>query len=178
MPVPTVTYPGIYLNEVQSSNPIVLGVTTASTAFVDFFPCGPVGPSNAPVAYQINSWSQFQSVYGGLDTRSEASYGIMQYFTNGGQGAWGVRGVSPHAVPARWAPSPRAPATSPVSLMFSASSPGVWGNNVQVAITSPIPPVGSLTPTPDRFNLTVQEVVNGSVVDTETYLNLTLNPTD
>src|SRR3954452_3445020 len=134
MPVPTVTYPGIYLNEVQSSNPIVLGVTTASTAFVDFSPRGPVGPSNAPVAYQINSWSQFQSVYGGLDTRSEASYGIMQYFTNGGQVAWVVRVVSPDAVTASWTASTSAPATSPVSLMFSASSPGVWGNNVQVAI--------------------------------------------
>ena len=174
MPV-QVSYPGIYLNEVQSSNPVVIGVTTASTAFLDFFPCGPVGPSNAPVAYQINSWSQFQSVYGGLDTRSEASYGIFQYFNNGGQIAWVVRVVSPDTAAATWTASTNA---QNVSLVFSAASPGVWGNNVQVTITSPIPPVGNLTPTPDRFNLTVQEVVNGSVVDTETYLNLTLNPTD
>jgi len=174
MPV-QVSYPGIYINEVQSSNPVVIGVTTASTAFLDFFPCGPVGPSNAPVAYQINSWSQFQSVYGGLDTRSEASYGIMQYFTNGGQIAWVVRVVSPDAAAATWAAATSVQGTS---LVFSAASPGVWGNNVQVTITSPIPPVGNLTPTVDRFNLTVQEVINGSAADTETYLNLTLNPAD
>jgi uncharacterized protein len=174
MPV-QVSYPGIYINEVQSSNPVVIGVSTSNTAFVDFFPCGPVGPSNAPVAYQINSWSQFQSVYGGLDTRSEASYGIMQYFTNGGQIAWVVRVLSPDAAAATWATATSVQGTS---LVFSAASPGVWGNNVQVTITSPIPPVGNLTPTVDRFNLTVQEVVNGSVVDTETYLNLTLNPAD
>ncbi len=177
MPV-QVSYPGIYINEVQSSNPVVVGVSTSNTAFVDFFPCGPVGPGNTQVAYQINSWSQFQSVYGGLDTRSEASYGIFQYFNNGGQVAWVVRVVSSDAAAATWTASTNAPSTAPVSLVFSAASPGAWGNNIQVAITSPIPPVGNLKPTPDRFNLTVQEVVNGSVVDTETYLNLTLSPTD
>ena len=174
MPV-QVSYPGIYINEVQSSNPVVIGVSTSNTAFVDFFPCGPVGPVNAPVAYQINSWSQFQSVYGGLDTRSEASYGIFQYFNNGGQVAWVVRVVSPDAATASWSTGT---SSSGNSLVFNAASPGVWGNNVQVSITSPIPPVGNLKPAPDRFNLTVQEVINNSVVDTETYLNLTLNPTD
>jgi uncharacterized protein len=80
------TYPGVYLEEIPSGVYNIAGVTTASTAFVDFFPQGPMG-----VPTQINNFSQFQSVFGGLDQRSEASYGVMQYFLNGGQTAWIVR---------------------------------------------------------------------------------------
>jgi phage tail sheath protein FI len=80
------TYPGVYVEEIPSGVYNIAGVTTASTAFIDFFPQGPM---NVPT--QINNFTQFQSVFGGLDQRSEASYGAMQYFLNGGQTAWIVR---------------------------------------------------------------------------------------
>ncbi|HEY3571580.1 MAG TPA: phage tail sheath C-terminal domain-containing protein [Thermoanaerobaculia bacterium] len=89
MPV-QVSYPGVYVQEIPTSNPTVIGVTTSSTAFVDFFPSGPVG-----TAVQVNSWNDFQRIFGGLDARSESSYAIMQYFLNGGQVAWVIRVVDP-----------------------------------------------------------------------------------
>src|SRR4051812_42614694 len=110
MPV-QVSYPGVYVQEIPTSNPTVIGVTTSSTAFVDFFPSGPLGQ-----AVQVNSWNAFQQPCGGLDARSEASYSILQYFLNGGQVAWVIRVVDPASV--------------------TASPPGV----LSVTVTLPTPP--------------------------------------
>ncbi len=81
-----VSYPGVYVQEIPSTTPTVAGVSTASTAFVDFFRRGPMN-----TARKITNFEDFSRIYGGLDTRSEASYGIMQYFNNGGKQAWLVR---------------------------------------------------------------------------------------
>lgn len=85
MPV-QVSYPGVYIEEIPSSPTTVTSATTSATAFADFFLRGPMGQ-----AVQVNNLSDFQRMFGGLDQRSEASYGIMQYFNNGGQTAWVVR---------------------------------------------------------------------------------------
>jgi hypothetical protein len=101
-----VSYPGVYLEELPSSAQVVTGVSTSSTAFVDYFARGPVAiqlgagsnpPSVQNPAYQINNWSDFQRLYGGLDPQSESTYGLMQFFTNGGSVAWIVRVVSADA---------------------------------------------------------------------------------
>lgn len=85
MPV-QVSYPGVYLEEIPGGQPVVAGVSTASTAFVDFFSRGPM---NDP--QRVISMQDVERVFGGLDRRSEASYGLRQYFLNGGQEAWVVR---------------------------------------------------------------------------------------
>jgi len=85
MPV-QVSYPGVYIEEIPSRNHTVTGVSTSATAFVDFFPRGPVGE---PV--EITNFRDFTRIFGGLDQRSEASYGLMQFFNNGGETAWVVR---------------------------------------------------------------------------------------
>jgi len=87
MPI-TPTYPGVYVLELPSSTHTISGVSTSNTAFIDFFPQGPVGK-----AVQLNSFKEFQRVFGGLDTRSESSYQLMQYYNNGGSVAYGVRVV-------------------------------------------------------------------------------------
>jgi hypothetical protein len=57
----------------------IQGVSTADTAFVDFFPSGPVNE-----LVMVTSFAEFTTIFGGLDHRSEASYQVMQYFLNGG----------------------------------------------------------------------------------------------
>ncbi len=94
-----VSYPGIYLEELPSSIHVITGVSTAATAFVDRFARGPMerveSPGAAPVyrprATRVEGWAEFQRLFGGLDPSSEASYGVMQFFLNGGQTAWVVR---------------------------------------------------------------------------------------
>src|SRR5712691_10066873 len=81
------TYPGVYVEEIPSGVHPIAGVSTSDTAFIDFFARGPT------VATRITSFSDFERIFGGLDTRSEASYAIQQFYLNGGQIAWVVRAV-------------------------------------------------------------------------------------
>jgi len=69
----------------------ITGVSTSETAFVDFFTAGPLNE-----ATRIQSFAEFERVFGGLDTRSESSYGIQQYFLNGGRVVWVVRVAGAH----------------------------------------------------------------------------------
>jgi len=85
MPI-QVSYPGVYLEEIPGGQPVVAGVSTASTAFVDFFSRGPMNK-----AIRVVSMQDVDRTFGGLHRRSEASYGLRQYFLNGGQEAWIIR---------------------------------------------------------------------------------------
>src|SRR5215471_13824945 len=62
--------------------PIASNVSTAVTAFIDFFSSGPID-----IPTPIASFLEFEQTFGGLDSRSEASYQIQQFFNNGGQNA-------------------------------------------------------------------------------------------
>ena len=85
MPI-QVSYPGVYVEEIPGGQPTTAGVSTASTAFVDFFSRGPMNS-----AVRLTSMADVNRIFGGLHLRSEASYGLKQYFLNGGQEAWVVR---------------------------------------------------------------------------------------
>src|SRR5215213_5308858 len=93
MPV-QVSYPGVYVQENPSGARTVTGVSTASTAFVDFFARGPVSDKNNANAVQITNFRDFERIFGGLNRNSEASYAIYQYFNNGGSTAWVVRATN------------------------------------------------------------------------------------
>ena len=170
MPI-TPTYPGVYIEELPGGPPAITGVATSIGAFVDFFPQGPLNE-----AVQLLSWSDFERQFGGLDTRSEASYGIQQFFLNGGSEAYAVRATS--------TTSGNAAQTAAIVLQDGsgnnilealAATPGSWGNNLRVDID-----YGTSDPT-SQFNLTVSEVsISGGAtqtVATEPFRNLTLDNT-
>ena len=90
MPV-HVTYPGVYVEELPSTEKSVTGISTSTTAFVDFFARGPMSDGINAEPVQIFNYRDFQRTFGGLHGRSEASYAIMQFFNNGGETAWVVR---------------------------------------------------------------------------------------
>ncbi len=69
-----------------ASPPLIYGADTSTAAFVDFFADGPI---NRPVL--IGEMADLDRFFGGLDARSEASYGVSQFFANGGHRAWIVR---------------------------------------------------------------------------------------
>ncbi len=94
MPI-RVSYPGVYVQEIPGGQPVTAGVSTASTAFIDFFSRGPMEK-----AKQVFSMAEVNRSFGGLHLRSEASYGLKQYFLNGGQEAWIVRATDGTAIKA------------------------------------------------------------------------------
>ena len=164
------TYPGVYIEEVPSGVHTITGVSTSDTAFIDFFPRGPLGK-----AVRITSLSEFQRVFGGLDTRSEASYAIQQFFLNGGSVAWVVRVAAGTFRSADLTLTGGSPPQD--TLALTAASPGVWANNLQVAID-----YKTISPeTNTFFNLVVREVaqVRGTqqVVNTKVYRNLSMSKT-
>ncbi|WP_250283818.1 phage tail sheath C-terminal domain-containing protein [Frankia sp. CiP1_Cm_nod2] len=170
MPV-SPTYPGVYIQEIPSGVRTITGVSTSVAAFVDFFPKGPL---ETPV--QVFNWTEFVRTFGGLHPSSEASYGIQQFFLNGGTEAWAVRTASGDLTAsdvviggAVAAAAPAAPATGP--LVVTAKNPGVWGNNLRVRVDW----------VADRFNLVVS-LYGGSggpgapVVAQEVFRGLSLTP--
>ena len=165
----TLTYPGIYIEEIPSGVRTITGVSTSIMAIIDFFTRGEM---NKPI--QITSFMDFERKLGGLDGRSEGSYAILQYYLNDGQIAWVIRVASGTPLPAMI--ELRDQASSPQrALLLEAASPGVWGVNVQVAI-------GHIAGQAEQFNLVVRELSSGSdpkqVLSSEVHLGLSMKTTD
>ncbi len=98
---PTLTYPGVYIEELPSGVHTITGVATSIAAFVGWANQGPVEE-----ALLVQSWLDYEAAYGGLDSDSPMSYAVNQFFNNGGQQAYIVRII--------WSGAhPPAPGTSP-----------------------------------------------------------------
>ena len=172
MPV-TPTYPGVYIEEVPSGVHSITGVATAIAAFVDFFKRGPMNE-----AVEVFSFADFERVFGGLDTRSEASYAIQQFFLNGGSRAWVVRAASTSGGNSPTKASVRAEregSGATKALEFSAINEGEWGNSLRARVDH-----ATSDPT-TLFNLTVSEVViresRAIVVASEEFRELSMDST-
>ena len=181
------TYPGVYVEEIPSGVHTITGVSTSDTAFVDFFPRGPIDR-----AVRIIGFDNFVQEFGGFDQRSEASYAIYQYFLNGGSVAWVVRVVAHNAMIATRSLVASIPGAAygygygmgqfMNVFKVSAISPGEWGNRLQVAVDYKgtrrlLDDQGQpIENKPLEFNLVVREVIeiNGraQVVQSEVFRNL------
>src|ERR1700761_1174920 len=152
MPV-AVSYPGVYVEEVSSGVRTITGVATSIAAFVDFFPKGPLGDDKNPVghnAVQVFSFADFERQFGGLDTRSEASYAIQQFFLSGGSSAYVVR-VSSAANAAASAAVDLGDGKT-AFLQATAVSAGSWGNDLRIDVD-----YGTNDAVNAPFNLTVTQ---------------------
>ena len=123
--------PGVYVQELASGVHPIVGVSTATAAFVDLFQKGTVGK---PV--KIFGLGDFQREFGGVSADSEASYAISQFFNNGGSQAWVVRVAGTNAPAAASAKQEASGwkvttnGTPPASEDFAVSSSGSgsWGD--------------------------------------------------
>ncbi len=86
----TLTYPGVYVDEIASGVRTITGVATSITAFVGRALKGPV---NEPVT--INSFGDFERHFGGLWLDSTMSYAVRDFYLNGGSQAIIVRLFNP-----------------------------------------------------------------------------------
>src|SRR5688500_12252222 len=82
----TLTYPGVYIEEIPSGVRTIAGVATSIAAFIGWAPRGDVDQ-----ARRVLSWSDFERRFGGLHPSSLLGYSVMQFFNNGGQEAYIVR---------------------------------------------------------------------------------------
>jgi len=92
MPV-TPTYPGVYIEEIPSGVRTITGVATSITAFIGRAKRGSTDKdtNTANRALTINSFADFERIYGGLWEKSTLGYAVRDFFVNGGSQAIVVR---------------------------------------------------------------------------------------
>jgi phage tail sheath protein FI len=177
MPVVT-NYPGVYVEEIRSGVHTITGVATSIAAFVG---SADRGPTDDPTI--INSFGDFERIFGGLSNDSQLGFSVRDFFLNGGSQAVIVRvtgGASASgpataeiALPAAAGPTPP-PTPAPAQLVLVASSPGLWGNDLKVTVDYNTKVKGK-----GFFNLTVlQKNDPGPDIQKEKFLNLSGDPKD
>jgi phage tail sheath protein FI len=162
----TLTYPGVYIEEIPSGVRTITGVPTSITAFLGR---APQGPTNEPTT--INSFGDFERQFGGLDVNYPMSYAVRDFYLNGGSQAIIVRLYIPPAN------NDDGDARLGVDdLKFVAASPGNWGQalraTLDVEVSDEIRTRLGIGKDDALFNLTVRDARSGGA--TERFLNLTV----
>jgi uncharacterized protein len=89
--MPTYTAPGVYVEEVASSQKVLTAAPTAVAAFVGFtetFPTDDVNDPQGLAPRLVTSWAQFEALYGGFAPGCMLPISVYGYFANGGSIAY------------------------------------------------------------------------------------------
>ena len=162
------TYPGVYVEEIPSGVRTITGVATSITAFVGRARRGP-----ANKAVKINSFADFERIFGGLWVDSTLGFAMRDFYLNGGSEAIVVRlyhadAGDPNANP----PVVAKAAKSKLALgdvKLEAAYEGTWGGDLRATIdqnniSADVAQAMGLAKT-DLFNLTVREDVPGGTTE-------------
>ena len=170
------SYPGVYIEEIPSGVRTITGVATSITAFIGR---ALRGPTDEPIT--INSYGDFERIFGGLWAESTLGYAVRDFYLNGGSQAIIVRLF--HTDPAAATAIPPIPSKTPLSVdnfALEAANEGSGGGNLRFSIDAQVSDqVAQLMNLPknDLFNLTVREVgPSGLPVQTEQFRNLSVAP--
>lgn len=162
MPV-TVSYPGVYIDEVSSG---VHTITSVSTSIAAFF--GRTSKGKLNKAIRCLSPSDFTRNFGAPHPQSDLAHAVRQFFANGGTDCYVVR-LANGATSAAITLHSMAAAAQPV-LVARAKAEGAWANTVRLE-------VDYNTSSPhETFNLKIIQEDAGVAVATETHINLSMNP--
>ncbi len=168
------SYPGVYIEEVPSGVRTITGVGTSITAFIGRASRGPV---NEPTI--VNSFGDYERLFGGLAVDSTMSYAVRDFYLNGGSQAAIVRvhndaTAATISLPTKSTTgSTTTESTNTVdSLQLIAASVGGWGNKLQASVSHETRDKANES----LFNLTVQEEREGGAI--EKFPNVSTNPDD
>ncbi len=124
----TLSYPGVYMEEVSSGVRPIAAASTSTAAFVGRAEKGPDDE-----AKRITNWTQFQKYYGTFIKESYLAESVFQFFNNGGNQCYIVRVTRSDAETADVTVQNRA--ASPVPCVkFLAKNKGAWGNYLYLQI--------------------------------------------
>lgn len=171
--MPTLTYPGVYIQEISSGVRPIAVASTSTAAFVGLAQMGPTSPT------RVTNWTEFQRLFGTFNSDGYLAYSVFQFFNNGGQQCYIVRVIRSDATTADVTVQNRAtPAVD--GLTFSAKNQGAWGNYLYLQIED-----GTADPG-NGFKISVRQQTDPNVVPAnfanitplEVFDNLSMNPTD
>src|SRR5271166_920370 len=132
--MPEYLYPGVYVEEVDTGNKPIEGVSTSTVGFLGIAERGPLQPT------LVTSFSDFTRAFGSYVKEGQVdrylAYAVEGFFQNGGERCFVMRVAAqpPPSLPS--APLPSPPYASLTSLdggmLVQALGPGKWGNRVAV----------------------------------------------
>ncbi len=165
---PTTTYPGAYIQEIPCSVRAITGVATSISAFIGRALRGPI---NTPT--KIQSFSEFEVIFGGLWVISALGYSVQQFFLNGGTDALIVRVVNDTdpVVACRTRLAPLMGGGTP--LILEAASEGSWGNHLRARVDRGSGILAPAQPAQNLFNLSIK---NTELHQMETFQNVSPAP--
>ena len=159
----SIRFPGVSLKEIPGRAHTITGVATSITAFIGRASRGPVNLATA-----VRSFSEYETVFGGLDTDSAMSFAVRDFFVNGGRQA--VIGRLFRVVPGKASTA----VIAVDNLTLNAIYPGSWANYLRVRVDYNISLTGLDSTGPEKshlFNLTVRDTKTGV---TERYENVSV----
>ncbi|MDX6610747.1 MAG: uncharacterized protein QOF85_2700 [Solirubrobacterales bacterium] len=172
--MPTYTAPGVYVEEVASSQKVLSPAATAIAAFVGFTERAPNDDPNDPEGLAprlVTSWSQYEQLFGSFAPGCVLPLSVYGYFQNGGAIAYVCRvpNNKPAGLPAQRA-LPAADRALGLPLVVTSVEP-----DADISIAVDAFDGGEDAPDgPAPFTINIVE--RGEVV--ETYPNLTLDGGD
>ncbi|MFZ1468382.1 MAG: phage tail sheath subtilisin-like domain-containing protein [Paracoccaceae bacterium] len=154
MPI-TPSYPGVYIQELDSGVRTVAGVPTSIAAFVGRTKKGVIADPTP-----CFNMGEFNRRFGGLWTDSNVSYAVDDFFANGGGQCLIVRLFEPDG-------GDGYAGLTAGTLILRAKSPGGWGNTLTATISHPdvADPDGSAAAAL-KYGLTVDDIFDLEIVDT------------
>ena len=156
------TAPGVYVREESSGVRTITGVSVSITAFLGRALRGPV---NRPVI--VNSFGEFERMFGGLWAGAALGYAVRSFFLNGGGQAVVVRLHKPTTAGDGLA------SLTIGGVRLDAVEPGAWGNGISATLDSD----GITDDVAQRYGLGVADLFNLSVTGAgvvERFVNLTV----
>jgi len=150
---------GVYVEEVSSGVRTITGVATSVTAFIGR---ALRGPTDRPRLVQ--SFAEFQRVYGGLWRESQMGFAVRQYFLNGGRDALICRVHNG---------ADAATLTLPAGFDLVAASEGEWGERLRARVDHETRELEAGEAEGSLFNLSVKDTATGTV---ERFLNVSTDP--
>lgn len=169
----SLTYPGVYIQEVDSGVRTIVGVPTAITAFIGRTRRGPL---NDPV--RISNFGEFDRRFGGLWEQSTVAYAVQHYFLNGGVDALIIR--VHRAAGADDRAGVDLDDGGGAALRIVAAAPGDWGNHLRVIVDHITRDSQGPNPDQNLYNLIIQEtdpnnpdpVPTRPAIDEERFMNV------
>lgn len=162
----TLSYPGVYVEEIPIGVRTITGVATSIAAFIGRAAKGPTDADpDGPVT--INSYGDYERTFGALDPAFPMGYAVRDFFMNGGAQAIVVRLYKGAASTAR-------AQLAITNLPLQAATAGTWGNQLRVRIdnhvSADVATLYGLAAT-DLFNVTVRDMTSGTQ---ESFLNVSV----
>ena len=162
------TYPGVYVEEIPSGVRTITGVATSITAFI-----GRAKRGETHKATVINSFGDFERMFGGLWLQSQLGFAVRDFYLNGGSQAIVVRLY--HAEEGNNAEASKSKLTAG-GVTLEAAYEGAWGASLRAAVDMDgmfeDAALALGVAKADLFNLTVRDAGPGGA--SERFINLTV----